>query len=149
HPVRKKACEVLVNAILDPNCGPKAKKEAIALLDDSLKGHSLVEVGKYKLGKTKDALVAEDSFFLYTWTDDGKIEKKERERKIPVGDKTASVIIGINTLGVKYIDDSRISGRVGTFDGNDLIKIRWAEPGAKGPVEFVATRKKEGDKYLD
>ena len=149
HPTRKKAAEVLVNAILDPNLGTEAKKEAIAILDVSLRGHAVVDVGKYKLSKTKDALIAEDSSFLYTWTDDGKIEKKERERKIPVGGKFASITIGINTVDLKYIDESRIVARTGTFDGTELTKLRWVETGKNGPEEFVATRKKEGNNYVD
>jgi hypothetical protein len=149
HPTKQKACQMLVNTILDGNMGTTAKKEAIALLDETLRGHAFVDVGKFQLGKTKDAIVAQDTFFMYTWTDDGKIEKRERERKIPVGDKFASIITGINTLGVKYTDESRIPGRIGTFDGDDLVKLQWTEPGKNGTVEFTATRKKEGDKYID
>jgi hypothetical protein len=149
NPTRKKACEVLVDGILSSSIGPAARHEAICVLDKLLKGHSFVDVGKYQLAKTKDGLVVQDDFRLCTWTDDGKLEVKERETKIPVGDKSASVIIGINTLGVKYTDESRISARLATFDGGDLARLQWTEAGEKGQVEFVAVRSKDGDKYID
>jgi len=150
HPVRQKAVEVLVDTILDNDIGVKASKEAIALLDEFMKGHKFLNAGKYKLVKTKDGLIVEDSNHLYAWTDECKIETKDRETKYRVGDKFATVKLGANTTAVKYAEGgSRILSRTATFDGDDLNKLQWQEEGKKGPVQFLVRRKMEDGQYLD
>jgi len=154
NPVRKKAASTLADAILDPNVGVKAKLEAIALLDDSLVSHHLAEVGKYTIAKQKnnlfgkDALVVEDNNYQYIWTERGQLERKERENKIRVGDKTATLKLGLNSITARYVDGSDVISRTGRFDQGELVEVSWKEVNKKGKVEeFVAKRVKSGGKY--
>jgi hypothetical protein len=154
NPVRKKAAEVLAAAVLDPNVGDKARREAIKLLDDSLVSHHLIETGTYTIGKGKnnlfgkDALVVEDYSYQYLWTEDGKVERKPREITIPVGDKTARLKVGLNSISVTYTDDSPIVSRSAKFNEGEIYEVRWSEIGKKGKAEdFVAKRVKTEGKY--
>jgi hypothetical protein len=154
NPVRKKAAAVLADIALDENVGKKAKLEALALLDDSLIGHQLVEVGKYTIAKQKhnlfdrDALVVQDTNYQYLWTEDGKMERKDRESKISSGDKVATLKVGLNSISVNYIDESNVKSREGRFDAGELAEMRWTATNGKGKQEeFVAKRQKNDGKY--
>jgi hypothetical protein len=154
NPVRKKAAAALADIALDDRVGQKAKLEALALLDDSLIGHQLVEVGKYTIAKQKhnlfdrDALVVQDTNYQYLWTEDGKMERKDRESKISVGDKVATLKLGLNSISVNYIDESNVKSREGRFDAGELAEMRWTATKGKGKQEeFVAKRQKNEGKY--
>jgi len=149
-PIRKKAEEVLVQAIFDYNVGPRTRLEAIALLDDALTGRQLIKLDSCVLRKEAGALIVEDKKGnRYTWTDDGKLERLDKDGTILEGDPTAKVTIEGDTVSIKYGALSSVRTRTGKFDGKHLKELRWTVTGNSGEVEFVARRKFVGGQYVD
>jgi hypothetical protein len=148
---RIKASVALIELTLDKASGGRFRQEAHSLLDEILPDTGSTKIGDYKLAKEGDlGLVIEDKKRnWYTVTDDGDLERHDRVSWCYVwgSSEPATLTLEENTIKAEYRKGSRVTSRIGTFDGDDLKEMKWTEVGRFGP--FIAKRKKEGGKYVD
>jgi hypothetical protein len=149
EPIRKKADETFLDAILDNNVGMKMTREAMALLDRSLGARREVALPAYALKKENGVLFAENKNGRYAWTEDGKIERLDKDGGIIDGDTAANVTLSKDTIVCKYGANCIIKSRTAKLDGDALKEMRWTVSDGAGEREFVARRHQVEGRYVD
>ena len=147
NPVKSKALEVAVTALLDRETGPAARQDALAIADLALRGRGSAELDKFIIAKEDDGLVIYQKASRYVVSNDGNVQYCFRPGKPECTGSAGSINTADNTTTINYPSGSSITKRIATMDGDTLKQVSWYEAGKTRPT--VATHKMVDGKYVN